>query len=150
MKRGGISTLELLVVVAVLAILLGIGTPNYLRWRASSVTFEAAQQFARDVDKQRTLAKRENESKALNVPSNGTSYTLLDGDLSSATSRSVSLPAGIEIAPLDSNTGFTFEPPFGAIAETPSKYDFEIRWQANPNIKRTVRVTTVLGKVIIQ
>lgn len=150
MRRAGLSLLESLIVLAILGILLGIGTPNYLRWRASSVTFEAAQQFARDVDKQRSLAKRENDAKALNVPATGSSYTLLDGDLSGTVRRTVSLPPGTEIAPLGSDTGFTFEPPFGAIAEAPPKYDFEIRWQKNPSIKRTVRVTTVLGKVIIQ
>lgn len=152
-RRGGVgfSLLELLVVIAIVAILVGIAAPNYLRWRATTITAEAAQQFARDVDRWRTEAKRENGPKSIRVASEGaSSYELIDGASSGTVERTVALPAGTTIVPQGSTNEFTFSPPYGTIQAVPSRFDFVIRWNGDSSISRTVRVLAVMGKVIIQ
>lgn len=147
LREVGFSLIEFLIVIAVIAILVGIAAPNYLRWRATTITAEAAQQFARDVDRLRTEAKRENLKKKVAVPtSEGTSYDIID--VESGDTRTVSLPGGTIIAPLGASTEFTFSPPYGT-TDAPLR-SFEVRWIADPDIKRTVRVVGVTGKVIVQ
>ena len=59
MKRG-LSLLELLVALAVLGLLLGLGVPNFLRWRAQAELDEAARSLAQAFQYARAEAKRAN------------------------------------------------------------------------------------------
>lgn len=150
-KKSGFTIIEFLIVIAMIGILAGIGIPNYLTWRANTITREAAQQFARDVDRLRTEAKRENTMKTISVAEGGgTTYNWIDGDETGTVERTISLPAGTTITPQGTTTSFTFRPPYGTIVAVPSRFDYVIQWQSDPSIRRTVRVLAIMGKVIVQ
>lgn len=146
-REKGFSLIEFLIVIAVIAILVGIAAPNYLRWRATTLTAEAAQQFARDVDRLRTEVKRENAGAAVVVTSGQRSYEV-DG-------RTVALPGGVEVyrvtddGTVVAKTTMTFHPPHATL-DAVRRRTFELRWIANPDIQRTVIVVGVTGKAIIQ
>lgn len=138
MTRWGFSLLELLVILAVLGILMGLGTPSYLTWRANAVVTEATQQFARDIDQQRTQAKRTNAPRSIRVASSST-YEL--------NGRTVSLPAGVSFASA-SPTVIIFLPPYGTKDTAVDTY--RLVSASRPSIGRTIRVVGVTGKVVIK
>lgn len=145
-RKSGFTIIEFLIVIAMIGILASIGIPNYLTWRANTLTREAAQQFARDVERLRTEVKRSNVAMGVEVTSGEQSYTLDD--------REVSLPGGVEVyrvlddGTVVANTSFTFSPPY-ATADL-KRRDFELRWISDPDIQRTVTVVGVTGKVIVR
>jgi type IV pilus assembly protein PilA len=98
----GFSLVEMLIVLAVLGILMGIGTPSYFRWRASTAVRQAAVQLAQDIDGQRSEARRSNSATTVVVSSN--SYSL--GAVSKSVPAQVTLQA-------DSSSPISFEPPYG-------------------------------------
>jgi len=62
--KRGLSLLELLIVLAVLGLLLGLGVPNFLRWRAQAEVDEAARSLAQAFQYARAEAKRTNAQDA--------------------------------------------------------------------------------------
>jgi type IV pilus assembly protein PilA len=135
--RRGFTMIEIIIVLAVLAILLAIATPNYQRWRASVQVQQMAQQLAQDISKQRSEARRTNTSKTLTVASN--QYSL--------NGNTITMPSTISLTP-DASTSLTFAPPYGS-SGSPLR-TFTLTWKSNTSIERKVRVVGVMGKVIIQ
>jgi len=148
LKRSGFTLLEGLVVLAVLGILLAIATPSYLRWRANTVTNEAALQFARDIERTRTEAKRRNTRMRIELTSNTAAQGYFRIDLASGARTSISLPPGVRLEPLGASMGATFSPPYGT-TDAPLR-SFAVFWQNDASITRTIRVVGVTGKVIVQ
>lgn len=135
--RQGFSMIEIVIVLAVLAILIAIATPNYQRWRANVQVQQMAQQLAQDISQQRSEARRTNTSKALTVATN--QYSL--------NGRTVTMPSTISLTP-DTLAALTFAPPYGS-SSSPLR-TFTLTWKSNSTIERKVRVVGVMGKVIIQ
>lgn len=141
--RAAFTLLEVLVVLTILAILLALGVPSYARWRASLTVQEAAQQFARDIDRTRTEAKRYNDTRTIAIPpEGGTSYT--------RSGSSILLPPGtrIALAPDFTNAAIAFFPPYGTADIL--AHQFEVSSTTYPSITRTVRVTSLFGQVVIK
>jgi prepilin-type N-terminal cleavage/methylation domain-containing protein len=145
LKRSGFTLLEGLVVLAVLGILLAIATPSYLRWQANTVTNEAALQFARDIERTRTEAKRLNTPMRIELASDN-SYRRIN--VASGATTSISLPPGVRLVGLGASMGATFSPPYGT-TDAPLR-SFAVSWRNDASIERTVRVVGVTGKVIVQ
>ena len=154
--RHGFTLIEVLVVIAILGILMTLGFGSYTRWRASSAVMEGAQQFARDIDRTRTSAKRENVCWQIKLTSSSdsTTYQLLsftNTDCSGTASRTQNraLPTGTRLSFLSGNPEYiNFFPPYGTTDSAPNKY--EIKWAANSLIKRAVHVSSILGKTVIK
>ncbi|MDP9764285.1 pilus assembly FimT family protein [Deinococcus enclensis] len=155
-SKQGFTLIEVLVVIAILGILMAVGISNYARWRANSAVMEGAQQFARDVDRTRTSAKRENACWQIKLTSssNSTSYQLLrftNTDCSGTANRTQtrSLPTGTRLSFLSGQPEYiNFFPPYGTTDSAPNRY--EIKWAANSLIKRAVHVSSILGKTVIK
>lgn len=155
MKRSGFTLLEGLVVLAVLGILLAIATPSYLRWRATAITNEAAVQFARDIERTRTEAKRFNTRMRIELASDNTGYRRINE--ASGARTSISLPPGVRLEPGDtldpqghprSTWYIIFFPPYGTTDASPAS--FRVWWSNDTSIERTVRVVGLTGKVIVR
>jgi len=148
LKRSGFTLLEILVVLAVVGVLLGLATPSYLRWRANSITNEAALQFASDIERTRTEAKRRNTRMRIELASGTAAKGYLRIDLTSGARTSISLPRGVRLERLGESMGATFFPPYGT-TDAPLR-SFAVRWHNDAAITRTIRVVGVTGKVIVQ
>lgn len=153
----GFTLIEILIVLAIIGILLGLGIMNYVRWRASSAVMEGAQQFARDIDRTRTNAKRENtcwliQPTSLSAPSATyqlQKFTTPTCTGTAASTQTKTMPAGTRIAYSSGTPKYVnFTPPFGTTDSSPNVY--EVTWAGNTQIKRSVRVTSVLGKTVIK
>jgi prepilin-type N-terminal cleavage/methylation domain-containing protein len=154
LKRSGFTLLEGLVVLAVLGVLLALATPSYLRWRAHTVTNEAALQFARDIERTRTEAKRLNTRMRIELASDN-GYRRIN--VASGATTSISLPPGVRLEPGDtldsqghqrSTWYIVFVPPYGTTDASPAS--FRVSWSNDTSIERTVRVVGVTGKVIVR
>lgn len=148
MKRSGFTLIEGLVVLAVLGVLIGLATPSYLRWRATSITNEAALQFARDIERTRTEAKRRNTPMRIELASGTAAQSYVRIDVVSGVRSSINLPAGVRLERLGESMGATFFPPYGT-TNAPLR-SFAVNWQHDAAITRTIRVVGVTGKVIVQ
>ncbi|GHF89465.1 pilus assembly FimT family protein [Deinococcus ficus] len=153
----GFTLIEMLVVIAILGILMAIGFGSYTRWRASSAVMEGAQQFARDMDRTRTNAKRDNSCWRIQptAKTNTSSYTIQKFKGASCTvvdtpPQTRTLPAGTRLTynAVSGTGGLSFVPPYGTTDASPNTYT--VAWGSDANIKRTVRVTSVLGKTVLK
>lgn len=141
LKRKGFSLIEALLVLAVLGIILAIGTPNYLRWRASTAVKQAAAQLAQDLDKQRSEARRINQDRQLSFSVDANTYT--------ANGVTKSLPSGVALQSA-SDTSLRFLAPHGTTTTDKALRSYTLSWTNNGEIQRTVRVVGITGKVIVQ
>ena len=153
----GFSLVEMLVVIAILGILMALGFGSYTRWRASSAVMEGAQQFARDIDRTRTSAKRENTCWLIQPTSftaEVTTYQIqkfangvCTGTASSTQTRT--LPAGTQLRYVSGSPMYVnFTPPYGTTDAAPNEYT--VSWKNNTAIQRSVRVTSIMGKTVIR
>lgn len=151
--KSGYSLLEVLIVLAIIGGLAGIGVMNYVGWRNNSVVRDAATQIAQDIERVRSDAKRLNTTRQLFAAS-GNSYQIRDGNNTVLSTRS--LPAGAQIAQVAQDTSaqasisLAFTAPYGTQSTAASWYDIVVRSVSNASTTRTVRVIGPLGKVIIR
>ena len=149
MKRG-LSLLELLIALAVLGLLLGLGVPNFLRWRAQAEVDEAARSLAQAFQYARAEAKRTNADRCVRVWRDGFAVGASCAALSTPTQRfsrvqvSESNYASFPSRPLD----VVFSPPYGT-TDAPLKR-LTLRHTRYPDLTRSVHVIGVIGKVVVR
>lgn len=166
MNAHGFTLIELLIVIAIIGILAAIGMANYTRWRASSAVLEGAQQFAQAVNSTRTGAKRANACWQISLVSTATTNTQYQVKQYSGSScpsttttllstRTYTLPAGTRLFPSDTagnpvttSDPVEFTPPYSTTDSSPNTYT--VRWANNTDIRRTVRITSIMGKVVVK
>lgn len=137
MRRQGFTMVELLVVIGILGILLAIGIPNYVRWTASMEVRSAAVNLAQQIVRIRTEAKR------------GSTVTLSTTTGSSAVtvgSRTVTLSG----ATVQTTGSLSFRAPYGTLEGGVTPQEFTLRSTRNSSLTRTVRVVSLMGKVVVQ
>lgn len=162
---GGVTLLEVLVVIAILGILLAVGVGSFARWRATSAVGQGAQEFTQAVRTTRSGAKRANACWQISLvaySATNTQYQVKEyGGPACSTgatplrTRVYAAPAGTQLVRVDSAgtvsstaTPINFVPPYGTSDSAPD--NFQVRWIANPAIRRDVRVTGIFGKVIVR
>ena len=146
--NAGFTFLEMLVVLTIIGILMAVGFPNLTTWQIRSTVDNAAQQFARDIDRQRIETKRLNASKVINVI-NSSSYVAGTETRIMPPGTTVVLNASTMSNPLTFYPPYgTFYPPYGTTE--PIAPIYTIRSTRNSSIFRTVRIVSLLGKVVVQ
>jgi len=146
--KRGLSLLELLIALAVLGLLLGLGVPNFLRWRAQAEVDEAARSLAQAFQYARAEAKRANANRCVRVWRDGFAVGASCAALSAPTQRfsrvQVSESNYSSFPPLD----VVFRPPYGT-TDAPLKR-LTLRHTRYPDLTRSVHVIGVIGKVVVR
>lgn len=153
MNRAGFTLLEMLVVLAIIAILAGLGFSGYLRWRAANTVLQGAQEFATQINRTRLSAKKTGTCWQIKVSAD-TQYQVkkfTENNCASGTAESTtsfSMPAGTKIARGTGTNDISFYSPHGTTDVGQTRYD--VTWASNSTIKREVYITSVLGRVIVK
>jgi prepilin-type N-terminal cleavage/methylation domain-containing protein len=146
--KRGLSLLELLIVLAILGLLLGLGVPNFLRWRAQAEVDEAARSLAQAFQYARAEAKRTNAQRCARVWRDGFAVGKSCADLSAPTQSfsrvQVSGSNYSTFPPLD----VVFSPPYGT-TDAPLKR-LTLQHTRYPDLTRSVHVIGVIGKVVVR
>jgi len=116
--RRGFTLIEVLVALAVLAVLLALSTTGLSQYRKRLALNQAATQLATDLNRARSQARRTSARQTVSAPNGGTSYTV------SGPGRPVvkNLPGGVRF--LRGGT-VTFYPPYGNTDATPKQFVLE-------------------------
>lgn len=145
-NTSGFTLLELLVVLAMLAIMFAIAWGPANGYMAQARVKEGAEQFARDVQGEHFEAKRRNATRTVTVSSSGTTYTIAG--------TTYNLPSGVRFS--SSSAGnITFYGPYGTTIATsgvagPNLQSFTLISAQNSSFTRTVTVVGLIGKVIVK
>ncbi|THF88026.1 prepilin-type N-terminal cleavage/methylation domain-containing protein [Deinococcus sp. KSM4-11] len=152
----GFTLIEVLVVLAILSILLALALFNYAKWRASSAVRQGAQEFTRAITETRSGSKRLNvcqevklaaSTGATSVTVNTFSGTVCTGTAASTASFPMPTNVTVSLAGGSANS-IIFKPPYGTTSAADKT--FTVQWASDSSIVRSVRVTGLFGKVIVQ
>jgi type IV fimbrial biogenesis protein FimT len=103
-KTGGFSIFELLIVLAVIAVVSAIVTPNIISWRSNAKLRGAAGNLKGDLEMSKAKAVRERTPVTITFTATNYQVTYTDKDGNARTLRDRQLPAGVRVD-LD-GTGF--------------------------------------------
>ena len=136
--RAGFTLVEMLAVLAIIGILMVIGTPVYLRWIAVNEVTNAARTLTQEVARVRTQVKRLDATITL-VVANGGSSVVSD--------RTVTLP----LSSVTGQLNLTFVPPYGTLSSgTATPQSVTIRSSRNSSVSRQVSIVSLFGKAVVQ
>jgi len=145
-RTSGLSAIEIIVVLAILAILLGMGYVSFLRYQRNLVLQEAATQVASDLLQLRSQARRTSSDYEFTATQNTPNYRR--GPAGSPTNTT--LPAGVSFV-LGQAASFpstlTFRAPDGTVINAGNSSFGLLGPGGN---KRCVNVIGITGKVIIR
>jgi len=145
MKRGaGLTLIEILVVLGVLAIFLTLGISSYISYRQNLTTREAANQLAGHLLEARNKARRTSTSYEFRFTKGGNSYLVGPvGDL-----RAYTLPGN---STLDSTrTGDTISIMYTAPYSTTPDGNTSIEVRGPGGKRLLVNVVGYMGKVVVR
>ena len=103
-KSAGFSIFELLIVIAVIAVVSAIVTPNIISWRNNAKLRGAADNLRGDLQMSKARAVRERAPVTVTFAATNYQVTYTDKNGNTRTLRNRKLPAGVRVD-LD-NTGF--------------------------------------------
>ena len=129
-KEAGFSLLELMVTIAILAILASVSLPGFIQWRASAQLSYAAQDIYSNFQKAKVEAARRNAYCTVIINANSFTFFIDSNqnftlDAGEAVISSIDLPdyAGVSLdASQGGGDGLTFASPANGIAFAPNGF----------------------------
>jgi prepilin-type N-terminal cleavage/methylation domain-containing protein len=135
-STGGFTLLELLIVLAILAVLLGIAVNNYQRYRSRLELQQAQQVLVQTLNRARSDAKRLSQNQTISW----TDKVITVGEREIALSES----SGVTLVKITGANTLTYSAPYGRVASV-GEYEFEL--QGRGDLTSKVYVYGVTGKV---
>jgi prepilin-type N-terminal cleavage/methylation domain-containing protein len=102
-NQSGFSLMELMVVIAIIAIVSALTVPNLIAWRNNAQLSRGARQIYSDLQDARKIAIKNNTLITVDFDAGSESYTILRGD---SVLASRDMPPGITIAALANVASF--------------------------------------------
>jgi type IV fimbrial biogenesis protein FimT len=96
-KTGGFSLFELLIVIAVIAVVSAIVTPNIISWRNGAKLRGAADNVRGDLQMSKVTAVRERSPVTITFSATNYQVTFTDKDGNARILRNRQLPAGVRV-----------------------------------------------------
>ena len=96
-KTGGFSLFELLIVIAVIAVVSAIVTPNIISWRSNAKLRGAAGIVKGDLEMSKARAVRERSPVTVTFTATNYQVSYTDKDGNTRTLRNRQLPAGVRV-----------------------------------------------------
>lgn len=148
-RHGGFTLLEMLVVLAVIAILLSIGFFSYRRYIARQNLTEAQQSLAQALNTARSESRRLSLDRRVQWKKGGNLLTVLSGD-GATKIRDVPIPNGLTLtskdtSPVGTTLNFTYTAPYGRTDAINTEFDLVNNTYGMTAIVRVIGVT---GKVV--
>jgi type IV pilus assembly protein PilA len=165
-RSAGLSLLEMLIVIAIIGIMAGIGLVNFQSFRRNLELREAQLQVATSIERARGLSRRysfafqfaaeknasnkfQYSTTAQSFNRNYASKTETYTNVSDPAPSTVELPANITISNVSSTTPVSFRMfgPFGRM-NSAARVTLCVRHASNPNLLARIDVLGVTGKVV--
>lgn len=135
---AGFTMVEVLIVVAVVAVIAALGSGPYLRWVAQNDAMTASALVQGEIARVRTAVKRTDAPVTL---------TLTSGGNVMQSGRTVALPSVVAQGTLS----LTFMPPYGTLAEnTALPQQVRLVSVRSGDVSRLLTVTSLFGHVVTQ
>ena len=131
-RQRGFTLIEMLIVCAILAILLGIGMVNFQKFRNNLELRQAQQTLVQELNRARSDSRRLSQDQTVTW----TSSQLMIG------TRTVDFSDSIQLVKTIGSNDLVYTAPYGRLKLT--DYLFELR---HGELKREVRVYGVTGKI---
>ncbi|GHF56429.1 prepilin-type N-terminal cleavage/methylation domain-containing protein [Deinococcus metalli] len=140
--RQGYTLLELLIALTVLALVLGMAVPAYLRYLASLETAQVAGAYQQQLEAARGLARRGQQVRLSVVAGSGaaTVETYASGTWSTVNTYALGN------ARASAATSVTIYPPYGTLDRAPVSVTFAS--SRTSAVTRTVRLISLMGKSV--
>jgi prepilin-type N-terminal cleavage/methylation domain-containing protein len=135
-NNAGFTLLEILVVLAILAVFLGIAVNNYQRYRSRLDLQQAQQTFVQTLNRARSDAKRLSQNQTLTW----TAKVIKWGEKEIQLSES----ASVTLVKITGANTLTYTAPYGRVSSV-GEYEFEL--QGRGDLTSSVYVYGVTGKV---
>ncbi len=157
MKHRGLTLIELMIVLMVMGLMLGLGVVQYNQAQSRSLARQGAAQIVHELERARAEAKRLNQARSVrfSLGSNATSFQVLDA--AGAVLRTVQLPVGLIMPAAQVNNlpatppvTVSFLPPYGLVANYAGRVVVQLRLKREQEIRNTVELVSLLGKVIVR
>ena len=131
-KQRGFTLIEMLIVCAILAILLGIGLVNFQKFRTNLELRQAQQMLVQELNRARSDSRRLSQDQLVTWNAS----QLMIG------TRTIDFDDSIQLVKIKGSNDLTYTAPYGRLKLT--DYLFELR---HGELKREVRVYGVTGKI---
>lgn len=128
----GFTLIEMLIVCAVLAVLLGIGVVNFQRFRNTLELRQAQQTLVQELNRARSDSRKLSQDQVMTW----TAHSLNVG------SRTIHFEDSIELVKVKGSNDLTYTAPYGRLKVT--NYLFELR---HGDSKREIYVYGITGKI---
>lgn len=151
--QQGFTLLEVLVVLAVLGVLLGVGVSGYLKLMQRQQVAQAAQQLAQDIEAARAEVKRQGTCAVVRLPADSAIYNVDSYPNKTCTgtpsTQTLTLPGNTRMTVTSTATAARFIPPYGVNA-TGLPVDIKVKSLGDASAEKRLRITGVLGTVVVQ
>jgi len=138
----GFTLMELLIVLAIIGIVAGLGLPGYLTYVAKLETAQVAGAYQQQLEAAQGLARRGQQVRLSTVADS----TVAKTEILSGSTWTTRTSFALGNAKASAASSITLYPPYGTLDSAPTTLTFKS--SRNSGITRTVRIISLMGKAV--